>query len=115
MVGLEQEQRLASMELDLGRAMHCFLSDTFVPWAASCQEISGETRAGWLVCNDGEGFALSEPLLDFVRAGAADGDRWRSTVLVVDRAKSTAADVAMEVLAVDERSRCPRRVLFDTL
>merc|ERR1712217_640580 len=71
-----------------------YVSGYFLPWAsAQLADMDRETFIAWLVCNDGDAFSLSKPLLDIgsactENAGSLD-DKWRSTVLVVDQAKST--------------------------
>lgn len=105
------------LEAELVRALALFLSSTFNPWAAS-QEAQAEGSSSllaWLVLNDGEGYALSAPLVDFGRGvspqSTCPSGCWRSTAVVVDRAKSSmdAADLEVFSLAGAE----PRRLVFD--
>lgn len=89
-----------------------FLNETFVPWTNGAEvRTAGSQAVAWLVCNDGEAFALSEAMTHFGAAKAARGDRWRRTVVVLDRAKSSASDPALEVF--DLGGETPRRRLFD--
>eukprot|EP00931_Biecheleriopsis_adriatica_P023965 TRINITY_DN15028_c0_g1_i1.p1 TRINITY_DN15028_c0_g1~~TRINITY_DN15028_c0_g1_i1.p1 ORF type:complete len:496 (+),score=176.44 TRINITY_DN15028_c0_g1_i1:28-1515(+) len=104
-------ERLAALESDLGLAQSRFLAETFAPWACEQQDVNGEPIAAWLVCNDGEAFSISRPLLEFGQVHKDDASaRWRSLLLVVDRAKSRKKEVAFEVMNLLDGGS---RVLFD--
>ncbi|CAE7242264.1 RH39 [Symbiodinium natans] len=97
-----------AFQADLCRAHERFMAGVFAPWAKA-QEESGHQRVAWLLCNEGEAFTLSQAMLDFGKAAGLD-ERWRSTVLVVDRAKSCESEPAVEALALADGAR---RMVFD--
>mmetsp|Transcript_68638 Transcript_68638/g.149388 ORF Transcript_68638/g.149388 Transcript_68638/m.149388 type:complete len:329 (-) Transcript_68638:86-1072(-) len=104
---LDQAAQLAA---SLESALRAFLAETFEPWAAQQAEASKADRncVGWFLCNDGEAFALSKPLLEL---GSSGGEPWRRLVVVADRAKSSAEDPAVEVVKLGGSK--PERLLFD--
>ncbi|CAE7803909.1 unnamed protein product [Symbiodinium sp. CCMP2592] len=99
-----------ALQADLCRAHERFLADVFLPWAKA-QETSESRGVAWLLCNDGEAFTLGQAMLAFGKAPGSD-ERWRSRVLVVDRAKSNESEPAVEALALAEGAR---RMVFDML
>jgi len=99
---------VAALEAELQQALRRYLEETFAPWAACRESREGEPCAAWLICNDGDAYALPRPLLDFATATAA---LWRRTAVVADRAKSSRADAALEV--IDLTGPQPERLLYD--
>lgn len=99
-----------ALQADLCRAHERFLADVFLPWAKT-QETSERRSVAWLLCNDGEAFTLGQAMLAFGKAPGS-GERWRATVLVVDRAKSNESEPAVEALALAEGAR---RMVFDMI
>ncbi|CAE7254653.1 RH39 [Symbiodinium sp. CCMP2456] len=89
-----------ALQADLCSAHERFLADVFLPWAKT-QETSERRSVAWLLCNDGEAFTLGQAMLAFGKALGSD-ERWRATVLVVDRAKSNESEPAVEALALAE-------------
>jgi len=90
-----------------------FLDAVFLPWAFDRGVSKDDVPVAWLVCNDGESFALSQPLLDLgaMIQPSPNTQCWRRLVVIVDRAKSSAVDAAAEVVAFGPAG--PERVLFD--
>jgi len=99
------------LEQDLHRSLDTFLSAVFVPWTAGKEVGFGSPRSAWLVLTDGEAFALPQALLSFGRGASGAAERWRSTVVVADRSKSSAEDAAVEVLALQGPE--VKRLLFE--
>lgn len=99
---------LSELTDDLDHQLQQYLDSVFLPWARQQEELDGEPLVAWVVCNDGEAFALQKPLVEFGRSAE---DRWRATVVVADRAKSSADNMAVEVMALG--GPCPERLLFD--
>jgi len=90
-----------------------FLEAVFLPWVLSQSNSEDDAPVAWLVCNDGESFALSQPLLDLgaMAQPTSKTECWRRLVVIVDRAKSSAVDAAAEVMAFGQAGH--ERVLFD--
>lgn len=90
-----------------------FLEAVFIPWALDQSNCQDDVPIAWLVCNDGESFALSQPLLDLgaMTQPTLKTQCWRRLVVIVDRAKSSAVDAAAEIMAFGPAG--PERVLFD--
>merc|ERR1712228_653429 len=98
--------------------LQAYVTGCFLPWAsAQAKDANGESFLAWLVCNDGDAFALSRPLLAIGSAHTettnAVDEQWRSTVLVVDQAKSTPEAPALEILSLAGKE--PKRLIFDIL
>merc|ERR1712032_1281142 len=102
---------------DLEQALNAFLHDTFHPWARSCMSHDGKPCVAWLVCNSGEAYSFSKPIVEFGRKQDAEGvdlaflTDWKSTLIVIDSAKSSDDDVAMDVFSLKKAE--PRRLVFD--
>jgi len=90
-----------------------FLEAVFLPWAFHRSNSQDDVPVAWLVCNDGESFALSQPLLDLgaMTQPTLKTQCWRRLVVIIDRAKSSAVDAAAEIMAFGQAG--PERVLFD--
>lgn len=117
----------ASLELQLTTALEIFLESVFLRWVVDREAAGHKAPTAWMVCNDGEAFTLSAPLRRFgklVNEGATDAAEgmntsstssvqgsWRSTVVVVDRSKSSPSSPALEVMALNEAT--PRRLIYD--
>jgi len=100
---------MAANEEHLYQALRNFMSTRFGPWAASFQDRPG---VAWLVCNDGEAFAMSKALLEFGQLHQAE-QPWRGIVAVADRAKSTQTDAALELLSLGSSQSEPDRLVYD--
>eukprot|EP00927_Polykrikos_kofoidii_P069174 TRINITY_DN6455_c0_g1_i4.p1 TRINITY_DN6455_c0_g1~~TRINITY_DN6455_c0_g1_i4.p1 ORF type:complete len:898 (+),score=187.61 TRINITY_DN6455_c0_g1_i4:61-2694(+) len=81
---------VSSLAVKLEESMHDYLKTTFGPWT------HGLPAAAWLVCNDGEAFALSKPLIEQAF--------WV-------KAKSTSAEPLVEVYRLGGPR--PQRLIFD--
>jgi len=109
-----QPMHVSARELheDLDLKLEAFLSSVFAPWASNWNVRAGQACAAWLVCNDGDAFALSRPLLNFGKCGDNAGrDSWCNTVVVCDRAKSTAVEPILEVFSTSGSE--PERLVYD--
>jgi len=108
---------VSDLAAELDDALRGFLSESFLPWAREQPPPAGTHRAAWLLCNDGEMFALSAPLLEIgLLTPSDDGvgdDLWRETVVVLDRSRSTANNVLCEVVSLAGNK--PQRLLFDVV
>jgi len=102
----------AALEAELHRSLQCFLQETFTPWASAREAREGRLCATLLVCNDGDAYALSRPLLEFAHTATNDvAASWRRTAVVVDRAKCNRPDAALEVISLAGPE--PERLLYD--
>jgi len=142
---------------DLKHHLQVFLLGSFAPWLSARH--ATEEASAWLVCNDGDSFALSSTLLAWLCSGSCstgpcehDGDagsleavipdaallapslskdgieqhpRRPDVVVVVDRAKSSADEAALEVFGLRGAGKRggtigaalppPRRLLFEVV
>jgi len=127
---------------DLNHQLQAFLLGSFAPWLSARH--ATEEASAWLVCNDGDSFALSSTLLAWLCSGSCstgpcehDGDagsledgieqhpRRPDVVVVVDRAKSSADEAALEVFGLPGAGKGggivgaalppPRRLLFEVV
>lgn len=110
------QQALDALVSDMARQLTSFLSTEFLPWATKDQATLDAPAVAWLVCNDGDGYALSEAAVDFGTAQAsgeqdAGSETWRRTVVVLDRAKSSMQCPALEVFSLCGPE--PKRLVFD--
>eukprot|EP00928_Gymnodinium_smaydae_P046510 TRINITY_DN30995_c0_g1_i1.p1 TRINITY_DN30995_c0_g1~~TRINITY_DN30995_c0_g1_i1.p1 ORF type:complete len:413 (-),score=49.31 TRINITY_DN30995_c0_g1_i1:168-1406(-) len=111
---------IASLVDGLHRALEEFLVGSFTTWVAGVTAAAeSDLRVvAMLVCNDGDAYSLPDAVLTFLRKSS---EAWCSKVVVVDRAKSNAAEPALEVLDVltsggarsGEAVGPPRRLLYD--
>eukprot|EP00929_Paragymnodinium_shiwhaense_P102626 TRINITY_DN65829_c0_g1_i1.p1 TRINITY_DN65829_c0_g1~~TRINITY_DN65829_c0_g1_i1.p1 ORF type:complete len:537 (-),score=169.34 TRINITY_DN65829_c0_g1_i1:64-1674(-) len=108
--GVDMASAMNTMRKTLDVKTRCFLTGVFKPWVQR-QGFEGadEEPVAMLLCNHGEAFSVPSTLADAAyrtslehvvstSGSAVSAARWADTIVIIDAAKSTVGEPALEVL-----------------